>query len=480
VSVVMIDSEPERALESVAAALGARRDGGVEVVVVCQDGPPTTAWESRAGSAVKVVSISGPTSTRAMRRAGMAAAGGDVVVFADAREGISVDAIRLLTLPEAASALDGSGAFTLSVIVPAHQASSVLHRCLQALGASRHPRSDWELVVVDDASTDDTELIAAEYADTVVRLAGNPHGPAYARNRGAEVSRGGVFVFVDADVLVHPDALTRFARLFDAEPALGAAFGRYDAEPAAQGLVSQYRNLMHHYVHSANPGPSETFWAGLGAVRRAAFWGVGGFDEWGFSRPQIEDIELGRRLRALGCRIRLVPEIEGTHLKRWTLRQMFVTDFMSRGVPWMWLLLREGQSAGGQTLNLGMVGRLSTGLIGIALVALMVGIVTGSPWALRSLGAAVLLTIALNLRFYAFLTRRRGLWFGLAAVPLHLGYYVSNVFAVVVGWLAYVFLGDPIPPAASHALAQVGVKTWPPAPRQKETTQKPGSDAYNG
>src|SRR6185436_15848936 len=99
----------------------------------------------------------------------------------------------------------------LSVIVPAHNSVAVLDRCLTALASSGLPRESWELIVVDDGSTDATELVAARYADVAVRLAGNPHGPAYARNRGAEASRGEVLVFVDADVVVHPDTLARIA-----------------------------------------------------------------------------------------------------------------------------------------------------------------------------------------------------------------------------------------------------------------------------
>ena len=103
-------------------------------------------------------------------------------------------------------------------------------------------------------------------------------GPAAARNRGAEQVAGDVIVFVDADVTVHPDALERIREAFAADPELAAVFGSYDDAPAAPQLVSQFRNLLHHHVHSSSPGPAETFWAGLGAVRREPFLAAGGFD----------------------------------------------------------------------------------------------------------------------------------------------------------------------------------------------------------
>ena len=97
----------------------------------------------------------------------------------------------------------------LSVIVPVHDGAHVIPTSLDALCGSEFPRDSWELIVVDDASRDDTAAVAARYADAVIRIPGRPHGPAYARNRGAEVARGDVLVFIDADVVVHGDTLSR-------------------------------------------------------------------------------------------------------------------------------------------------------------------------------------------------------------------------------------------------------------------------------
>jgi glycosyltransferase involved in cell wall biosynthesis len=187
----------------------------------------------------------------------------------------------------------------MSVVMPAHNAAGMLPRTLAALRNSDLPRSRWELIVVDDGSGDETSLIAARYADTVVTLPGKASGPAYARNRGFEVSRGDIIVFIDADCIVHPDTLSRFEEFLGSDPDLGAIFGSYDDKPPASGLMSQYRNLVHHYVHHQNAGEVETFWAAAGAIRRDVFAEVGMYDEWHYSKPQIEDIELGARIRKL-------------------------------------------------------------------------------------------------------------------------------------------------------------------------------------
>ena len=354
---------------------------------------------------------------------------------------------------------------SLTVIVPAHQARAVLPESLGALRRSEGLPEAWELIVVDDASTDDTTLQAARFADVVVSLPGNPHGPGYARNRGVEASRGDLIVFVDADVVVRPDALARLTRCFREHPDVAAVFGAYDNAPRDQGFVSRYRNLLHHYVHVTNGGDAETFWAGLGAVRRADFLGVGMFNEWHFSQPQIEDIELGRRLRQSGRRIVLLPEAQGTHLKRWTLRDMLRTDLRNRGVPWMWLLLREGASGGSKTLNLRFRERLCTALAGLGGLALLLALLTPFTRPL-ALGAAACYAgvLGLNARFLRYVGRHGGAGTLAVAVPLQLAFYSLNVVSVLSGWLVFQLLGEPQPPPARQAQAVVSPRTWPPPP----------------
>jgi GT2 family glycosyltransferase len=359
-----------------------------------------------------------------------------------------------------------SGQPYLSVIVPVHQGKNVIPRSLGALANSNLPRDQWELIVVDDVSTDETVALAAHHADVIVRLAGKPRGPAYARNRGFEASRGEVIVFVDSDVCVHADTLQRFAEAFRVGPEPAAVFGAYDVNPAGVGVVSQFRNLMHHYVHLRNAGEAESFWAGCGAVRAQVFAEVGMFDEWHYSRPQIEDIELGRRMRQHAHRIVLDPTIQGTHLKRWTLLNMLSTDFKHRGTAWMWLLLKEGPSAGGGTLNLRKVEKLCTALVGIAGGALVLGIVTRTITPLVACFIALSCVVLLQRRFYDYLRKQRGVVFALRAIPIHLLCYVVNGLSVFSGWLMHKLFGEPVPPADVSAQAEVGIQTWPPGPAQ--------------
>ncbi|MBL0169327.1 MAG: glycosyltransferase family 2 protein [Gemmatimonadaceae bacterium] len=320
---------------------------------------------------------------------------------------------------------DGA-ALALSVIVPAFNCPVVLQSCLTGLLASDLPRARWELIVVDDSSTDQTPDLARTMADRVLTTTSGPRGPGEARNLGATVARAGVLLFVDADVVVSPTTLTGFARAFDANPDVVAVFGAYDDRPAHPGFLSQYRNLLHHHVHSTHPGDASTFWAGCGAVRRTAFLDVGGFNGSRYPRPQIEDIELGYRLKDRGCRILLVPELQGKHLKQWTLRNMVRTDLRDRAVPWMHLLIDRREVSSHGPLNLQFREKALTAVSGIAALAFALAVVTLSgAWLVISLLgiAGVVLGNAALLRWFQ---RHRGAFFALRVVPFRLLFYVLS------------------------------------------------------
>lgn len=257
----------------------------------------------------------------------------------------------------------------LSVIVPVHNGAATLAQCLAAIMGSSY--RDLECLVVDDSSTDASRAIAEQFGARVVPVEGGPAGPSHARNVGAAAARGEVLFFVDADVALASEALGRVATVFKTCPDVDALFGSYDASPAVLDFVSQYKNLFHHYFHQQGQEESSTFWSGCGAVRRAAFFAVGGFDAVRYGRPSIEDIDLGCRLRAAGYRIRLCKAVQATHLKRWTLAGMLKSDICDRAIPWTRLIHRMKQAP--NDLNLQRSQRLSALLACALVVALLLG-----------------------------------------------------------------------------------------------------------
>ncbi len=316
----------------------------------------------------------------------------------------------------------------LSIVVPVYNDARNLANCLSALRAAE-VRS-CELIVIDDASQDDSAAVARRAGAAVITLEQNS-GPAAARNRGAAAASGEIVFFVDADVAVAADAVRRVADAFAADPDLGAVFGSYDDAPRAPGMVSQYRNLLHHFVHQQGNPEASTFWAGCGAVRRACFVEVGGFDARLFRRPAIEDIELGYRLRRRGYRILLDKQLHGKHFKRWTLYSVVKTDILSRALPWSRLVLEGGGAP--NDLNLKRGQRMSGILVLLALACLVLSPLR--PALLGLCAAALGSVVVLNWPLYHFFLARRGPWFLARALPLHWLYYLYSSLTYLAVWL---------------------------------------------
>ena len=320
---------------------------------------------------------------------------------------------------------------TISVIIPVYNGAAYLKACLGAVIASAYP--SYECIVVNDGSTDDSERIAGQFSARVLNLSGGPFGPAYARNRGVEVARADILFFLDADIVLSPGALRRVQNLFQERTDVAAVFGSYDARPAARGLISQYRNLLHHFVHQNGNREASTFWAGCGAIRRFVFEKIGGFDDQRFSRPSIEDIELGYRLREAGYRILLEKTLQGTHLKRWSLYALIRTDITCRAVPWSRLILETKKLP--DDLNLKWGQRASFALVALACVFLVLAVVR-PEWV--ALAAAALVGVAiLNRELYAFFFRQHGVIFATTCVPLHLTYYLYSGLSYVYVWAEF-------------------------------------------
>lgn len=341
----------------------------------------------------------------------------------------------------------------LSVIVPAHQGAAFLPETLGALTASDLPRDRWELIVVDDASTDATGAIAADWADRVVTLPAPAHGPAFARNRGVEASRGEWVAFIDADVRVHPDTLRKMTEAIAGTPGLDAVFGAYDEAPPEPGFLSQYRNLLHRYVHLNGAGEVDTFWGGCGAVRASAFNAAGGFDETRYPRPQIEDIELGYRLRDRGFRAFICPEIQGAHLKRWRFWGALRTDLLDRAIPWVLLLLERDRIARPAGLNLRRGEPLKIALVCAALILLLITLVNPRRDLLLAAVLALAAVIASNLGMFRWFARQRGLLFALAVIPFNFLYYALSGIAVLGGLGLHLLRGRRVPASTAwHAI----------------------------
>jgi hypothetical protein len=179
---------------------------------------------------------------------------------------------------------------------------------------------------------------------------------------------------------------------------------------------------------------------------------MGGFDET-YTKPSIEDIELGYRLKKAAYTIRLCKSLQVKHWKRWTVVSMLQADFFQRALPWTQLIHRDGGLV--NDLNIGISGRVSVMLTYGLLVALVL-----SPWQpLFLVGAAVmgLMLFILNVRLYRFFLRKRGFRFAVQTIPWHWLYFLYSGVAFAIGTLCHLVyrdrgLGKPASPLTSESL----------------------------
>jgi GT2 family glycosyltransferase len=318
----------------------------------------------------------------------------------------------------------------ISVIVPVYNGEHFLNQCLDALFNSDY--SSFEVIVVDDCSTDQSASLSREKGARVLTMEQNS-GPAAARNFAAESAAGEILLFVDADVVVKKDTLSKVAESFQQHPQISALFGSYDDEPGEQNFLSQYKNLQHHFVHQTSNPEASTFWAGLGAVRREAFNKIGGFDCERFAIPSIEDIELGVRLRSAGHSILLNPEIQAKHLKKWEFVSLVKTEIFCRAMPWSKLILTSQGMI--NDMNLKTNDRLSAGFVALSLMTLP--FIIWQPLLLILLFTFLLIIAFLNRKIFSFFYKKKGLLFAVLTYPWQVFYFFYSGATFVYSWFRY-------------------------------------------
>jgi len=177
----------------------------------------------------------------------------------------------------------------ISFIVPAYNEESVLEATLRGLhAAARAAGEPYEVIVVDDASSDRTSIVAASLGARVVRVAYRQI--AATRNAGARQARGSIFMFVDADTLIDEAVVRAAALALRGGAAGGSAVFRYD------GPIPLYARWMMApsiwLLRVARLGVGCFFFCS-----RHAFETAGGFDEALYG---AEDLALSRTLKRFG------------------------------------------------------------------------------------------------------------------------------------------------------------------------------------
>lgn len=186
----------------------------------------------------------------------------------------------------------------LSIIIPAYKAAGYLPRLLDSIFATCGFK-DFEVIVVDDHSPDDTGRVVELYGRGVrfLRLVRNS-GPAKARNQGAQKAKGKVVLFLDADVQCYPDTITRVAKRFQKDSDLTALTGVWVRPRRTKKFFANFKALRD-WSFWINERSKRSYYylfsTRIAAIKKEVFLRLGGFNEK-FRGADIEDIEFTYRI----------------------------------------------------------------------------------------------------------------------------------------------------------------------------------------
>jgi cellulose synthase/poly-beta-1,6-N-acetylglucosamine synthase-like glycosyltransferase len=193
----------------------------------------------------------------------------------------------------------------VSVIVPAYNAAATLEQCLAAQCAQNFPRDEFEIIVVDDGSTDATAEIAARFSPARL-ICGEHRGAAAARNLGAREAHGDWLLFTDADCEPTEHWIETLCAAF-ADASVVGAKGTYrtrQRELVARFVQLEYEEKYARMRRAQTIDFIDTYSA---AYRRDVFLANGGFDE-SFPSASVEDQEFSFRLAEQGHTMVFAPD----------------------------------------------------------------------------------------------------------------------------------------------------------------------------
>ena len=300
----------------------------------------------------------------------------------------------------------------ISVVIPVRNSPSQLKQCLQALLSNQMEAV--EVIVIDDASTDDTGDVARQAAQEAaaplqcLRLA-RRSGPAAARNEGARLASSPLVFFLDSDVALPPETIAWIRETLEMHadrPDVIGVMGVYNESIPWRDFCSNFKNIYVCFLHETTPTVSPYLHTPILCMRRDVLERVGGFDE---SLSTAEDFRLGLKLGALGYRFIVDRRIRGTHLKRLTFKGLLSED--SRRLRDL-LRIQFDPERPPHTHEAHRIGRLLSVSLPIPIL-LMTAASFLSDTAFWSAVALWISFFGSNLGFLRYASRKKGLLFGM-------------------------------------------------------------------
>ena len=310
----------------------------------------------------------------------------------------------------------------LSIVIALYNAEKEIEICLNSIFNSDW--KDFEVIIVDDCSTDNSLKIAKKYPCSFFTT-GKNSGPAAARNIGIKNAKSDILLFLDSDTKVEKDSLKKIYLTFIEQPEIWATIAMPNIFSLRKGKAPDYNALKNHYTLCSAEPYCNFFTTQMGAIRKDIFEKLGGFDE-GFKSADIEDIEFGMRIPK--GRIYINKEVIighhfpylGAILRKYFKRAIMLTEFLKKR--------KELSSA-----HANLKGMASIIIVLISLAFLLFSLIY--PVMLVFFLLSFLIFLLYNFKLFSFATQKRGSSYLLHSVSFEYLFSIAIGLGGVVGAL---------------------------------------------
>jgi glycosyltransferase involved in cell wall biosynthesis len=310
----------------------------------------------------------------------------------------------------------------VSIIIPNYKGAATIARCLEAALASRYPR--FEVIVVDDCSSDNSVEIIDQFPCKLVRLESHA-GASRARNVGAAHSKGDILFFTDADCILKEDTLAHASKALAAAGTDVVIGGTYTRIPFDNDFFSLFQSVFINYSETKRLTNPDYVATHAMVVNAELFRDKSGFTE--DFLPILEDVEFSHRLRRSGCKLAVNPAIQVRHIFNFSLSRSFANAF-NKSMYWtIYSINNKDLFADSGTASV----ELKTNVLAYFLIVLLlpVFLITQSTIVLVIIGFILGINLLISRRLLLMFYRAGGSVFFISAALYYLFLYPLPVGA---------------------------------------------------
>ena len=316
----------------------------------------------------------------------------------------------------------------ISVVIPNRNGDATLPACLGAATSTDYP--SYEVIVVDDASTDRSQEVIDGFPVRLVRLE-TQKGASAARNAGASAAKGVVIFFTDADCVMPTDTLGSVAAAYKKHPE-ALIGGTYSTEPADlnnlpegsdnPGFFNRFQAVFVNFSETKRIPPDYIATHAM-IISKKQFEASGGFDE--AFMPILEDVEFSHRLKAQGVRLLMRPGIQVRHIFGFDLMLSLRNAYKKTRYWVMYSIGNKDLFRDSGTASFEI--KLNTALWGVYTALFITYLLTGYSVLLEDAAEFYIINLLVNVRFLYAMLKAHGPGFLLAGTLYYTLIYPAPV-----------------------------------------------------